>query len=488
MDYQDSDPRNWSYKNVPIMDEVESLDNYRPGGYAPVSIGDILADRFEIIYKLGYGGIAMVWLCWEIATEKWRAVKINSASHSSEDCGDLKAINLMKKNGVSQRKLEESHLAMALETFWEETSNGRHLCIVLPVFGPQAHDWRTDELKLDGERTKNLCYQMAKGLGFLHSNGLCHGDFRPQNALMKLKPGSLDHLDREEMWDLLGEPDFADVWTTSGTRSLHAPKMVVTSAPWQRFKDFVTDEVAIVDFGEAYLSSDPPRHFGIPMSYAAPEVLFDKGRPGLVADIWSLGITLLQLRLDDFDYDDPYPIIRKMERFVGPIPAEYRQAAKRLLQPDNPEDADNDTERTSGSSDDHLVPLTGPLDVPLDETEKREFSSTIFSDRLEMKLASEQLAWGEEVDPEDPEGKRKRRALIRYYLPEDEVRDLADLLHAMLRYNAKDRVSASQVLRHRWFKRQHDREPLKYRKYVVPAISSMVFFRFNNIYYRVALY
>ncbi|KAI0100272.1 kinase-like domain-containing protein [Nemania sp. FL0031] len=467
----DGDSRNWSYQNVPIMDEIEDLDSYRPGGFAPVSIGDTLdKDRFEIIYKLGYGGIAMVWLCWETEAKRWRAIKINSASHSSEECGDLKAIKLMKENGVSEHQLEENHVAMALETFFIDTPNGRHLCTVLPVFGPRAHDWRTEELQLDGRRTKNICYQITKGLSFLHNNGLCHGDFRPQNVLMKLRPGSLDELDRDGMWELLGEPELADVWTTSGTRSIHAPNCVVTSAPWQRFRDFVTDEVVIVDFGEAYLPSDPPRRFGIPTKYAAPEVLFEKGRPGLASDIWSLAITLLELRLDDYGYDAPYPVIRKMERFVGPIPVGYRHAAKRLL-----EHADDDKDKMSVGNDDHLAPLTGSVEIPLDEDEEREFSSATFSDRLEMKLASEQLAWGEEIDPRDPDGKRKRPKLLPYYLPDDEVRELADLLHSMLRYDPKQRISVSQVLRHPWFRTQHGRDPLQYWRYAIVGVVSLIF-------------
>ncbi|KAI3324225.1 kinase-like protein [Xylariaceae sp. AK1471] len=464
---QDGNAESWNYKNVPIMDEVEDLEGYRPGGFAPVTIGDILADRFQIIYKLGFGGIAMVWLCWELATEKWWAVKINAASHSSEDCGDLKAIRLMQQNGLDQKQLDENHITMAFETFWEETLNGRHLCTVLPVLGPRAHDWRTEELKLETERVRSVCYQITKGLSFLHSNGLVHGDFRPQNVLMKLKPGSLDNLTRDDMWDLLGEPEEADVWTTSGKRSRHAPVCVVTSAPWQRFRDFVIDEVAIVDFGEAYIPSNPPRHFGIPNKYAAPEVLFEKGRPGLAGDIWSLGITLLELRLDDYGCDAPITIIRKMERFVGPIPIGYRYAARKLLENDGWEGDINDFIP--------LRPLTGPVEIPLDRKEEQEFCSATFSDRLEMKLASEQWVYGEEPDPRDPSGKTMRPALIRYYLPDEEVRDLAELLHRMLRYDATDRISASQVLRHRWFRNQRAGKRVKPWKLFLAAVLSLLF-------------
>ncbi|KAI2633326.1 kinase-like domain-containing protein [Xylaria nigripes] len=465
-DAEGDESENWEYMNVPIMDEVEPLSGYRPGGFAPVTIGDVLADRFEIIQKLGNGGIAMVWLCWELRTKKWRAVKINSASHSLNDCSDLKALQRMKKNKISQKQLEENHICMALETFWEESPNGRHLCTVLPVLGPRAHDWRTEELRLDAERIRNICYGIAKGLNFLHRNGICHGDFRPQNVLMKLKPGSLDHLSRDDMWELLGAPEVSKVWTISGKRSKYAPESVVTAAPWQRFREFVMDEPMIVDFGESYTPDDPPTHFGVPMRYAAPEVLFQKGRPMLAGDIWSLAITLLELRLDDYGADGPYPVVRKMERFVGPIPIGYRHAARRLIEEDDGREERHKLE-SDMNSDDHFKPLTGPLNVPRDEEEERDFSGATFSDRLEMKLASEQLAWSLELDPDDPTGESRKDKLVPYYLSEIEVLDLADLLRSMLKYDAKDRVPASQVLQHRWFKKQHPRTVFRHWRYIL---------------------
>lgn len=40
----------------------EGPENYRPGGYHPVVLGDVLNDRYEIIGKLGYGSFSTVWL------------------------------------------------------------------------------------------------------------------------------------------------------------------------------------------------------------------------------------------------------------------------------------------------------------------------------------------------------------------------------------------------------------------------------------------
>ncbi|KAK7753075.1 hypothetical protein SLS62_005025 [Diatrype stigma] len=475
-------PYRYKYRNVMIMDDVEDLEDYEPGGLAPLDIGDTLGDRFQIIYKLGYGGIATIWLCWELATEKWRAVKVNAASRSSDDCPDLMAMQHMKEHGVTQEQLEANHIVMPLETFWEETPNGRHLCSVLPVLGPKLLDWRSDVLgkdveRVDTDRVDDLCYQVAEGLSFLHSKGLCHGDFRPQNILMKLKPGCLDHLSRDDMCDILGTPDSANVWTTTGGRSEHAPREVVIAAAWQRIQDFVIDEVAIVDFGEAYKANDRPKDFGIPPPYASPEVLFNKGRVGFESDVWSLAATLLEVRINRRGGDDAADAIRCYERFAGPIPPYYRSEAKQILidhELDIADEDDQDSDSASGA----LQLLTGPLDLAWDWQEERDAEAKGFSHPLEMRLGAEQFAYGLEPHPQRPG--RQRTMLLRYHLSRDEVLDFSDLLRQMFKYKPEERISTTQVLSHRWFKRQHasrkERRSILKNHWIGPAIIGLLAF------------
>ncbi len=44
----------------------EDLDRYRPGGYHPVSLGDMFNDRYVVLRKLGYGQYSTVWLARDI--------------------------------------------------------------------------------------------------------------------------------------------------------------------------------------------------------------------------------------------------------------------------------------------------------------------------------------------------------------------------------------------------------------------------------------
>ena len=45
------------------LDEIERLEEYRPGGLHPIVVGDQFAHgRYRVIHKLGFGGSSTIWL------------------------------------------------------------------------------------------------------------------------------------------------------------------------------------------------------------------------------------------------------------------------------------------------------------------------------------------------------------------------------------------------------------------------------------------
>lgn len=47
-------------------DIEEGKDSYHPGGFHPVYIGDLYADRYKILEKIGYGAYSTVWLVQDL--------------------------------------------------------------------------------------------------------------------------------------------------------------------------------------------------------------------------------------------------------------------------------------------------------------------------------------------------------------------------------------------------------------------------------------
>jgi hypothetical protein len=48
-------------------DIEEGRDAYQPGGYHPVYIGDVYADKYEVMSKIGYGRYSTVWLVKDLS-------------------------------------------------------------------------------------------------------------------------------------------------------------------------------------------------------------------------------------------------------------------------------------------------------------------------------------------------------------------------------------------------------------------------------------
>ncbi|KAI0406888.1 kinase-like domain-containing protein [Xylaria palmicola] len=284
------------YRHHFALEGVENVEDYQLGGLYPVEMSDMLDGRYKVCQKLGSGVSATVWLCYEKNMKKWRAVKINRASRSRDEIPQLKVAKLVEKHGDSLQLLTENSITTPLETFHIEGPNGRHLCIVLPLLGPTVSEWRRLSLGLDADRITKVCYQFTRSLHFLHSNGICHGDFHPQNIHMRLKDDGLDHLDSEDLLELLGLPNRDSVFTIWGE----------------------------LEFGQAFEASSPPTLLKTPVEYAAPEVLYGGVSLGPAADIWSLANTIMELRTGRLIYGDP---LWRMESLAGPIPAPFRAAA-----------------------------------------------------------------------------------------------------------------------------------------------------------------
>ncbi|KAJ5929206.1 kinase-like protein [Penicillium verhagenii] len=66
-----------------LIEYVEDLDRYRPGGYHPLKIGDDLNDgRYRLVDKLGYGGYSTIWLVRDLQMARYVAVKAIAADAS----------------------------------------------------------------------------------------------------------------------------------------------------------------------------------------------------------------------------------------------------------------------------------------------------------------------------------------------------------------------------------------------------------------------
>ncbi|KAA8911850.1 kinase-like domain-containing protein [Sphaerosporella brunnea] len=143
---------------------------------------------------------------------------------------------------------------------------------------------------------RRVAAQVAKGLSYIHSRGVVHGDLHLGNILFRIP--NLDLWTPEQVFSYLGEPEKVEIkrhdgqplTSTTPVYAVHAP-LVYKLEPL-----FLTEDCAIriCDFGEAFHPPAPEKRLHIPVWYAAPEISF-QDTAGRWSDIWALACVFYRI-------------------------------------------------------------------------------------------------------------------------------------------------------------------------------------------------
>lgn len=72
---------------------IESLAKYKPEGYHPIMIGDMLHDHYHIVDKLGFGSYSIIWLTRDTQLQCYVAVKVSTAGSLLNETTILHALS-----------------------------------------------------------------------------------------------------------------------------------------------------------------------------------------------------------------------------------------------------------------------------------------------------------------------------------------------------------------------------------------------------------
>ncbi|GJP96256.1 kinase-like protein [Aspergillus niger] len=72
---------------------VETLEEYVPGGYHPIMVGDMLHNRYYIVDKIGSGGYSTVWLAHDTVFKRYVALKVNTADALPREATVLRSLS-----------------------------------------------------------------------------------------------------------------------------------------------------------------------------------------------------------------------------------------------------------------------------------------------------------------------------------------------------------------------------------------------------------
>ncbi|KAI1146707.1 kinase-like protein [Nemania diffusa] len=425
------------------------------GGYHPFHPGDLLNKRYEVVHMLESGTVGLVFLCHDSVAGGWKFVKIMTVEHSADSREEKIYGHLLKKSSLQQ--LRQNHLLIPSERFWATGPDGRHYCIVLPVLGPTVSDWRTKVTEENNghitDNVKRICGQIIQAVHFLHQSGVCHGDLKPENVRMEIQ--SLDKLSKAQVLELLVAKPVSCELESESSVSLAPDVVLLSQNTWQATT--ITGSAFIVDFGMSYLTNSPPAIHGTCLSYAAPEIIWQKTfQPGSYSDIWSLATTLYELVCGTamIDGEHHHAAARSIVFFLWSLPEPYRciQYGNPCYTTEWPTPALEQTEEGMFQSVDSNKWECCPCKwegSDLLEVRRKAVEASGYSDHFEASIGKKRESKSNIIGPGDVTDEEQEK-VAKDGLTGEDVLGLADLLRKMLHYNPARRMSIEEVVNHPW--------------------------------------
>ncbi|KAI3528618.1 SRPK2 bound unphosphorylated [Colletotrichum abscissum] len=401
------------------IENVERLNDYRPGGYHPIQIDDRLHKRYRIVHKLGHGTFSTVWLALDEGTSNYVAVKVGIADADTREVDILSQLT----TGVANRS-HAAHKASMIPTVIDRFSldgpNGTHPCFVTVPARCNLMDAKeaSDPRLFDLDVARSLAAQLAIAISLVHSQGYAHGDLHLGNLLLRLPP-SLNDLSVDQLYAKFGAPEPEPVVRldkNSTSSAAGVPSYAVPTVWFGKASDEITIKEAkllLSDFGVAFRPSDKSRFKSYtPLVIRPPEAFFEPTTPlSFASDIWSLGCTILELlahrSLIDGILTPQDEITAQQVHLQGPLPSEWW----------------NKWEQRFKWFDEAWKPLSNKRDI------------WRWDRRFEQ--------WVQEP----------RQSCGMCVIDEEEKAALFELLHWMLAWRPRERPNAADVLNMAWMKR-----------------------------------
>lgn len=152
---------------------VETLEDYQPGGYHPILVGDVLHDRYHIVDKLGFGGYSTVWLARDTHMNRYVAVKVNIADSNQRETKVLRALSALPPTSLPVHP-GRGLVPVLQDEFKVQGPNGKHTCYTITPAQCNLREISFSRL-FSLEVARALSYRLAQAVAYTHSQGYVHG-------------------------------------------------------------------------------------------------------------------------------------------------------------------------------------------------------------------------------------------------------------------------------------------------------------------------
>ncbi len=142
-----------------------------------VNIGTIIGDRYEILEKVGSGGMADVFRAKCHRLNRYVAIKILKQEYSE----DTKFVTKFQAEAQAIAGISHPNI-VGIYDVGEE--NGMHYIVMELVDGITLKKYIEEKGKLSVKEAVGISLQIANGLDAAHRNNIIHRDIKPQNILI----------------------------------------------------------------------------------------------------------------------------------------------------------------------------------------------------------------------------------------------------------------------------------------------------------------
>ena len=168
-----------------------TVDRGRRGSAPPLSdatlVGKTLEGRYEIVKKVGEGGMSFVYLARDVATGERCAIKVLSAKLSQ----DTNAMARLRREASMGMRLAHPNICHIIRL--GETEDGL-VYVVMPFVEGEVLSDRTHRRNfLPLNDVVSLVHDIAAGLNLAHHLKIVHRDLKPENVMVCARPDGTEY-------------------------------------------------------------------------------------------------------------------------------------------------------------------------------------------------------------------------------------------------------------------------------------------------------
>jgi hypothetical protein len=150
--------------------------------------GQRLADRYDVLERLGAGGMGVVYRARQIGVDRDVALKVVTGAAA----GDAHALARFRREARLLSRLRHPNLVTVHD--FGVTEQGLAYLVMEMLRGHAMTDLLAGGAALPLERALTLFDQACAGLEAAHAQGIVHRDLKPDNLFLEQLPDGSDHL------------------------------------------------------------------------------------------------------------------------------------------------------------------------------------------------------------------------------------------------------------------------------------------------------